>query len=267
MSKVEILNAINPQISLTIGNAEIVNMLVQARVAKLNETKAANDQRLVTSSLEMAAIHAEFRTQIKADYVATFGKKLESFAKVYKDLTGTKVTSTFGEGIEGCESWAADGLFIGFVDSQYNRRSPIWTDADKLPKEIPFEVNFVQTPTSKEVTAKMKSSGLEEEAALQACLEDACLFLEFELKLPLTAELKAVILKARELNNRRNAIAAENRELNRLLADTPAVEREILAKMTQNTLQSNPELAQAFGVLAGGLMQLDAAGLPALSVD
>jgi hypothetical protein len=268
-SKVEVMTAVNPQISLTIGNSEIVNMLVQARVKELKKQLAAIDVELVGATKQYAEKQPLLRAQMEADFQTTFGKKIEGFIKAFSALSGQRISPTrpFGGTPEG---WAYDGIFTsmtnrGLRDYYGNPRvGQKWQETDKIPTGWDLIVEFVKEPSAHEIKEIMKDEGCSKEEAIAIAIERADGITQVDLVLPISEEAQKIVQAARELDNVRLNLASRREEINALLANTPSVEKEILAKMTQNTLESNPELAAAFGVLCQGMIGLSADSIPAL---
>lgn len=262
----EVLEVITPKISLTIGNPEIVNMLVQARVRELKSQLAVLDVQLEEATKLYSEQQPLLRSQIQKDIQTTFGKKAEATRKALATLSGKKVVITHD--FESTPSWDRDPGFLHLTSSrirnQYASEPSPWSEKHVIPSSVQIRFDFHEVPPADEIKDEMQSGCTKEEAIfsiLNSC--DPLCALD-DLTLVYSDAVKAVIKEARELDNARNAIVAKRGEILGLLGDTSSVEKEILAKMTQNTLESNPELAAAFGVLCHGIGTLSADSVPAL---
>lgn len=266
--------AINPQISLTIGNPEIVNMLVQQQVRalkkELKDLKEENGKRLQILQAGVVEIIAS----LNADFKNAFGKKLDTYTKARSKLLGKKVTWTnpFPEHPSNDDIYSYGGVCILSYRGRLYGRDRGWTEADEkaLPQAVSTAVNFGEIPTVKELD-EWYDSWREEfetrEEANEAWSADNGESSEFALEFKRSEKTIELIKKYRAIDN--EGIPLNNRvaELEGLLADTANIEKAILAQMTQNTLENNPELVEAFGVLANGILGFEPLGAKQLVVE
>lgn len=258
--------AISPQVSLTIGNAEIVNMLVQQQVAALlaevAELEAASKENFKT----LDAGILEIVQSMDADFHKAYGKKLDAYAKARGALTGHKLSwkSPYAGPIDDYEKVRFGGICVkqyrngGYRD--LNALTP-WTEKDEadLKKFNQLEFSLVEIPTLKELNEwdeDWRQNFETREEAEAAWSEDNCEQGGLYLSLKLSERTINLIKKYRAIDNEGLPIMERLREIRNLLADTANIEKAVLAKMTQNTLKSNPELIQAFNVLTEGVLGL-----------
>lgn len=258
--------AVNPQISLTIGNAEIVNMLVQQQVAALR-AEVAELEAISRKNFEVLdAGILEIVQSMDKDFHRAYGKKLDAYAKARGALTGHKLSwkSPYAGPVNDYEKVRHGGICVKqYRNSGYRdlaRLTP-WTAEDEadLKKANQLEFSLVEIPTLSELNnwdRDWRENYETREDAEAAWSEDNCEQGGLYLSLKLSEGTINLIKKYRGVDNEGFPIMKRLTELRTLLADTANVEKAVLAKMTENTLKSNPELVEAFSVLTEGVLGL-----------
>lgn len=257
--------AISPQVSLTIGNPEIVNMLVQQQVRALKaELKGLEKQSKESYSTLRAGV-VEIIASFNADFVAAYGKKLDAYTKARSALTGRQLKwlSPYPAEPEDNDIYREGGVCIRSFRGRgygYAENDP-WSEKEEKVLSLAFEVNLQlsEVPSVKELNewcdswrTDFDSKADAEEAWAQDNEEES----GFSLTLKRSEKTIELIKKYRALDNESIPIRKRIGELNDLLKDTANIEKAVLAQMTQNTLESNPELVEAFGVLTKGILGL-----------
>lgn len=256
--------AINPQISLTIGNAEIVNMLVQEQVAAL-QAEVAELEEISKKNFEVLdAGILEIVQSMDADFHRSYGKKLDAYAKARGALTGHKLSwkSPYAGPVNNYEKVGFGGICVKrYRNGGYRDLSALtpWTEEDEaeLKRAKQLEFNLVEIPTLKELNEwdqDWRENFETREEAEASWSEDNSERGGLYLWLKFSEATINLVKKYRAVDNEGFPIMKRLTELRALLADTANVEKAVLAKMTQNTLKSNPELIQAFSVLTEGVL-------------
>ena len=267
--------AINPQISLTIGNPEIVNMLVQQQVKALK-----NEQKLLEKSNEsLLKIRDEGLVEIVAslreDYKTTHGKHLDALVKALSALTGRRHgwSNPYPKDVSGNLH-----PYYSIVSANYSRvygqrKGEEW-DAEDLKDDLKYSQNptvqFGCVPTVAELedwNDCWRDDFSSKEEAIQAYLDDYSEGQEIQVKLNASKETCALIAKYRLVDTERLPVCERMHEIKELLEDTANIEKAVLAQMTQNTLESNPELVEAFSVLTKGVLGLPYIDTKQLTVE
>jgi hypothetical protein len=264
MSTVKILNPIESKVSLTIGNPEIVNMLVQRRVkairAELKNLRRKNIEHFEMAKAKVVGIIAS----LKSDFQAAHGKKLDAYAKARSALVGRKLKwlSPYPETPSDNDIMQIGSNYIMSYRSPHTR-DQLWgtpVHEKELVNKVETIVYFSEIPTSKELDdwdSNWRQEFDSKEFAIEAWAQDNLEDNEFYLSFVRSDKTIELIKECREFDNAGAPIRMRIAELDNLLDNTPDIEKAVLAQMTENTLESNPELASAFGVLAKGLLGME----------
>lgn len=271
MNQAEVLSVINPQISLTIGNPEIVNMLVQQQLQALKN----KIQDLYEKDLELYENLcngvSEIIKSMNADFVNLYSEKLDDYAKAYSALKGKDLNWFAPWSASGTEArLRAGAICIRRYQGRFDEDSP-WGEREEksLKNSFQVSVSLAENPTEQDLDEWCEDWQTEfdsKDSAIGLWVKDNERH-EVELSFKRSEETIALIKKYRAIDNQSIAIRSEIKKLEKLVEDRAEIEKAILARVTQNTLQSNPELIKAVEVLTNGLMQLDTAGLPTLTVE
>lgn len=268
MSSSVVQTSFTPSVSLTIGNVEIVNMLVQSQVEKMNDQRRALTAEVDLFSASLIQKKKEILVQMALDFAAEYGDRLTAYGKAYGALHGITVSwrnpynlVDYGQGLSDTVNMIGSRLV--YFDRGYSRTgrssegSYGWKDLDvDLKKKVSEEVSFSEIPTVQDLKSwdlHWKTVYASKELAVQAYQsENSCLSVDLEHNL--SESVKVLVRRAREVENQRLAFMAQIAELDEKLKDIPNIEKQILATVTRNTLENNPQLSQAFGVLTQGLL-------------
>lgn len=264
MSTVKILNPIESRVSLTIGNPEIVNMLVQRRVkaiqAELKSLRRKNIEHFEMAKAKVVGIIAS----LKSDFQAAHGKKLDAYAKARSALVGRKLKwlSPYPETPSDNDIMQIGSNYIMSYRSPHTRDQLWGTPAHEkeLVNKVETIVYFSEIPTNKELDDWDRDWRQEfdsKEFAIEAWAQDNLEDNEFYLSFVRSDKTIKLIKECWEFDNAGAPIRMRIAELTNLLDNTPDIEKAVLAQMTENTLESNPELAEAFSVLAKGLLGME----------
>ena len=268
--------AVNPQISLTIGNPEMVNMLVQQQVVALQaqlkelEVRSKNRFDLLNTGI------IEIIESMDADFKKAYGKKLDAYAKARGALTGHKLTwkSPYGGLITEYERVRHGAICVKLYRSGGYRNSELvaWNERDEAELNKPNQLEFrlVEIPTVAELNSwncDWRTDYDSKEEAEEAWSEDNSEAGGLYLSLKLSKETIDLIKKYRAIDNEGIPDRSRLEEIRNLLKDTVNIEKAVLAKMTQNTLENNPELVEAFAVLTKGILGLPYMETKQLTID
>lgn len=257
------MTAINPQISLTIGNPEIVNMLVQQQVRALKAELKTLEAQSAENYQSLRAGVVEIIVSMDADFRTAFEKKLDAYVKARSALVGRKLNwvSPFSKEPEDGDIYKHGWICIRahYSRGYDSRENAAWTTKEEaeLSKALDIVLRLVEVPTVKDLnewsSCWREDFGSKEEAD-EAWSEDNAVESGFDFQFKRSEKTIELIKKCRAIDNESIPVRARIKELNAFLADTENIEKAVLAKMTQNTLESNPELVEAFGVLTKGIL-------------
>lgn len=269
MSKKSLV-AIDPQASLTIGNPEIVNMLVQQQVRALEKEKKELLQSCKAQTEILTIGSKEILMSQFDDFNEAFGKKLDAYAKARGALSGRKLlwVNPFGHK-EGEVHFTTYPLI-----SKNDRYHPYeeWNEKELeyLRKAVQCEVIIADIPTAAELKEWCGSWQDEYDNKEDAYIDwsaDNSEGTNFFLSFFRSEKTIDLIKKYREIYNQELPNRRRLAELDRLLGDTTNIEKAILAKMTENTLRNSPQLVEAFEVLTERILGLPYAVTPQLTID
>lgn len=127
------------------------------------------------------------------------------------------------------------------------------TYIDNKYKKVDVEIYFEHRIPEQKVTKYMEKNEVSLRDALQCLREETEEYASREVEIVLSDEIQDVLSFARNILSDRGVIMAKIRDIVALLANMPELEKQILAQMTTNMLEQNPQLLASLALAAKGL--------------
>lgn len=227
---------LNPSISFVIGNSELTNLLVQNKVRELTAEKDRLQEIADGLWKEAQSKYPEIRNLVSLCIEQQWGKKLSAYTKAFGVLIGKKLCWEHQFIFE-------DGRTDYYVGELIDRKS------NKYEVRIYFEMVIPE----KKVLSYMEKSSVTLHDALLYLRKDTEEFESRAVEIELSEDLHAALSYSRAMFSDRAVVLGKIREINALLSNMPEIEKQILAQMTTNMLEQNPQLLAALNLAAKGL--------------